>query len=464
MGDTKKGYFQTLRKEEQPFFHLSDLGNAERFIDTFGADVLYSNEWKHWLVWVGSHYLMDKSQSIFTLARRLARDLYRQAADIESENERKALARHAVKTEAQSKINAMVSLAEMFVPIDPTALDRNPWVLNCANGTVELKTGVLREHRREDYITKLVPSNYDPRASCPRWEAFLEKIIPDPDVVDFLWRALGYSLTGDTSEQVFFLLHGSGQNGKSTFLNIIKTLLGDYGEQADAASFLYKKSDAVRNDLAKLRGARFVSAIEVGEGRRLAEVLVKQITGQDPLTARFLFSEHFTFMPEFKLWIACNHKPVVQAADHAMWRRVRLIPYTVLITEEERDNHLLEKLTAELPGILAWCVRGCVAWQKEGLHAPEAVLAATKAYRDEQDVVGNFLSECCEVGAGWRVNAGDLLTAYQTFAGDKRITHQKMRPQFEERGFVKERDTVTNNVVWRGLRLLISPETSGGYR
>jgi putative DNA primase/helicase len=381
-----------------------------------------------------------------------------EAASGATDKERKAIAEHATKSEAEARINAMVSLAQVFCPVVPDQLDISPWLLNVANGTIDLRTGKLRPHQREDFLTKLVPFGYDPNASCLTWESFLETALAGKqDLIEFLWQAIGYSLTGDITEQCLFLLYGSGANGKSTLLQVVQSMLSDYAEQADASSFLYKDRDNVRNDLAKLRGARFVSAVEVEEGRRLAEVLVKQITGGDKLTARFLFNEYFDFQPQFKLWLAANHKPIIRGTDHAIWRRIRLVPFTVTIPQEKRDKRLLEKLRTELPGVLSWAVRGCLAWQQEGqLSTPEAVQEATRGYQSEMDTVGAFLSECCLEKPDAQVKAGDLLAAYQEWSGDKKMTHQKLRFKLEDRGFRRERSTITGHILWHGIGLLTS--------
>lgn len=396
----------------------------------------------------------------------MVRSLYAVAGRIENDDRRKALAEWARKSEAQARILATLSLAESEegIPLLPEAFDRDPWLLNVANGTFDLRTFELRSHRREDLLSKLTPVEYDPAAKAPLWEAFLERILPDPELRSFVQRAAGYSLTGSTREQVLFLLYGTGANGKSVFLEILRALHGKgYAQQADFSTFLVKKNEGIPNDRAKLAGARFVSAIETDEGRRFAEALVKQMTGGDTLTARFLHHEFFDFQPEFKLWLAANHKPVIRGTDHAIWRRIRLIPFTVTIPDPEQDKDLPEKLRKELPGILAWAVEGCRSWQTFGLGTPEAVRSATDEYRTEMDLVGRFLDECTLRGPRCEVRATPLYEAFKRWCsetGEKEISQTALGKRLAERGLERTKDS-QNRVVWRGIGLPV-PEGSEG--
>jgi putative DNA primase/helicase len=270
----------------------------------------------------------------------------------------------------------------------------------------------------------------------------------------FLQRAVGYSLTADIREQCFFLLYGAGSNGKSTFIKTISALFADYARTTPVETLLVRHGNNIPNDVARLKGARFVSAVETEGGKRLAESLVKQLTGGDKVAARFLHREFFEFEPTFKLWLAVNHKPKIRGTDHAIWRRIRLIPFTVTIPDSEQDKDLPEKLREELPGILRWAVEGCLWWQRDGLGTPEVVKAATAGYQTEMDVVGNFLAECTESENGATVTTKELYDSYMRWceqAGEKPITKRDLGTHLSERGFESARNW--QGRFWQGLSL-----------
>jgi P4 family phage/plasmid primase-like protien len=445
-------------KKASAGFNLTDLGNAERFIAQHGENVRYCYPWRKWLVWSGARWERDEAGRVHKLAKETVRTIYREAAAAEDEDRRKALAKHATQSEAEAKIRAMLELAKSDAPISPDELDANPMLLNVPNGTIDLRSGKLREHRREDLITKLVPVEYDPDATAPTWEAFLERVLPAEDLRAFVQRAVGYSATGDTSEQCMFINHGTGANGKSTSQEAVSAALGDYAMRTPTEMLLTKRSEGVPNDVARLKGSRFVSASETEEGRRLAESRIKDLTGQDTITARFMRAEWFDFEPVHKLWLSTNHKPEIRGTDRAIWRRIRLVPWTVSIPPAQQDKKLPEKLRSELPGILAWIVRGCLEWQRQGLQAPEEVRRATVEYRAEMDVVGAFLAECCMVGSDQDVSAADLYRAYGEWCKDTGETQVKQRRfggQLTERGvFERYRGGKSGGHRWRGLDLL----------
>ena len=364
-------------------YHLTDMGNGYRFAAKHGNDLRYCHPWKTWLVWDGTRWAKDSDGEIVRRAKDTVKSIYAEASHAQDSSDRRNIANHARRSEANSRLEAMIKQAQSELPVLPDELDSDPWLLNVKNGTLDLRTGELRPHNREDMITKFIPVTYDPDAQAPIWHGFLRRILNNNDnLVTFVQRAIGYSLTGDVSEQVFFMLYGTGANGKSVFLETVQSILGeDYAKSTPTSTIMIKNGSQNSNDLARLAGVRFVTVNEVEDGQNLAESLMKQLTGNDTITARFLYAEHFDYKPQFKLFIRANHKPVIKNTDEGIWRRIRLIPFTVTIPEEERDKRLLQKLKDELPGILAWAVEGCLEWQQYGLGMPEEVKQAVKEYR-----------------------------------------------------------------------------------
>ena len=446
------------RGNSQPHacFNLTDLGNAERFVAHHGENVRYCYPWRKWLVWTGLRWERDESGKVHRLAKGAVRGIYEEAAAAEDENRRKALAQHATRSEAEAKIRAMLELAKSEVPVSTDDLDADPWLLNCKNGTIDLRTGILQEHRREHLITKLAPVEYDPATQGPTWQATLERVLPNLEIRTFFKRLCGYALTGDTSEHVLPMLYGTGANGKSTTLNALLETLGDYGMQA-APDLLVAKRNSHPTELADLFGARLVASIEVEDGRRLAESLVKQLTGGDRVKARRMRQDFWEFTPTHKVLMAANHKPIVRGTDTAIWRRIRLIPFTETILPAEQDKKLPEKLKAELPGILSWAVEGCLEWQRSGLQAPDEVRKATGEYRSEMDVLGAFLKECCQRDPDTTVGVQDLYRAYQVWCeegGERAEGKRKFSSQLKERGFESRRSGPNGSYEWQKLQLL----------
>jgi len=438
-------------------FHLTDLGNAKRLVHRFGNNFHHCHELGP-LVWDGRRWARDTAGRLDQLAKKTVLGIYGAAAECQNQDRREALAKWAAKSESAKRIRDTIALAltEPGIPISTEQLDAAPWLLNVANGTLNLKTGELCPHRREDFNTKLVPVKYDSNAACPIFDRFLKRVTGgDEDVAGFLRRAVGYSLTADTSEQCLFFLYGLGQNGKTTFLKAIIGCLGDYARQADFNTFLLKRGDTIPNDIARLVGCRFVCATEVEAGKRLAEVLVKQLTGGDRVAARFLHREFFEFDPTFKIWLGGNHKPVIRGTDLAVWRRIRLIPFVVTIPKEDRDPHLIGKLRAELPGVLAWAIRGCREWQEHGLDTPNVVQDATAAYRTEMDILGGFIEDYCIVASATQTTIKGLYAAYGDWCeanGERALSKNVFSARLAERGF--EPNRIGRARGYRGIGLI----------
>ncbi len=437
---------------------LTDLGNAERLIRKYGDRFQYVPEFKKWLLWDGCRWVTDTPSGVKPLAFKTVRDMIEDARDL-SDERRTALIRHSLKSESRGAIEAMISLAEAIpgVPIQQSKLDLDHDLLNMINGTIDLKTGILRSHNKSDYITRRAAVEYDPHAKCPTWEGFLNRVMDgDQELIHYIQKAVGYSLTGHTREQCLFIPYGEGSNGKSVFLKTIEYLMADYSTHCPAEALMVKgREGGVNNDIARLRGARFVAAVETDEGKRLSESLIKEMTGGDTITARFLFTEFFEFIPAFKVWLACNHKPVIRGTDHAIWRRIRLIPFLVTIPEAEQDKELADKLKAEASGIMAWAVRGCMKWRAEGLKSPDKVMMATAEYRSEMDTIGAWIDECCKIGQlHYETGASVLYENYKQWAasnGEWVMSQKKLSLKLTERGYQK--NSKSSGAFYIGIRI-----------
>lgn len=410
---------ETLTVDDRPKLQLTDTGNAQIFARIHAENVRYCYKSRKWYFWNGSHFTEDDIGEIQRKAKETVQRLFQYATNIQDPDRREQFVKHALKSQSDHRIRAMINLAqsEPGIPIKITGFDSDPWLLNVVNGTIDLKTGTLLPHCRDNLITKIVNVSFDPDATCPLWERFLFEIMAgDVELIRHLQKAIGYSLTGSNREQVIFIFYGPGANGKSTFIIIIHRLLNDYARKTPTETLLVKHGNGIPNDIARLNGARFVSADEAEHGRHMAEALVKRLTGGDKISARYLYGEYFEFEPTFKIFLDVNHKPNIRGADHAIWRRIQLIPFKVIIPADKRDKTLVSKLEAELPGILRWAVEGCLLWQKEGLKTPESVKRATHDYQSEMDVIGDFINECCELVDDAKTPFKHLYDKYELWA------------------------------------------------
>lgn len=446
----------------EPDYHFTELGNAKRLVAKFGDNIRYNFEAKKWFEWTGKIWSQDRKGSMKRRMEAVIQDILRDAAASQDLKERNTLIKWALMSEAESTAKNSIGWAQSKVPILTNEFDTNIYLLNVNNGTLDLRTREFFPHRREDLNTKISPVDYDPTAKCPRWEQFLREVV-DAGTIPFLQRAIGYSLTGSTVEQCLFLLHGLGKNGKSVFLATLQYILGDYAMQTDWQSFTVSKKGGVeiRNDIARLHAARLVVAIESEQNARLAESLLKALTGDlDKITARFLYQESFEFKPTLKLWLATNHKPRIVGADEAIWRRIRLIPFNITIAADKRDKHLIDKLRAEAPGILNWSLEGLRLYQQDGLQESEAVLSATAQYRQHSDVLQHFLDARGTLGKEAEVRSSDLYAAYKAWvdaAGEFKMNERDFGTAMEERGFKRAhrsaRKDKPGGVYWFGIRL-----------
>ncbi|MBK7203344.1 phage/plasmid primase, P4 family [Candidatus Amarolinea dominans] len=471
----------------------TDMGNSRRFALRHADRAAYVTGWG-WMIWDGKRWESDETGAAARMARTTVKDLWQDAQEAaqeaarairdmqaaqdrgdeaaldrakthkaESERRSKDLLAWALKSQGSQRLDAMLKLAtsEPEIAARVADFDADPWALNVQNGILDLRTGNLRAHDPGARLTKIAGAAYDPGATCPTWLGFLDRVFAhDQTLIDFVQRAAGYSLTADVREQCLFFLYGVGANGKSVFTGALQDVTGSYAMKTRAETLMVKHGDSISEEVAQMPGARFLLAAELEENRRLNESLVKDLTGGDRQRARLLYQRSFEFAPTAKPWLYGNHRPTIRGTDLGIWRRVALIPFGVTIPESERDKNLSGKLRAELPGILAWAVRGCLAWQSAGLGIPDVVRAATADYRHEQDSIGLFLAERCILAPEATVTAGELHGAYLRWA---EISHERGISQraFSQdlatnHGFVTEKDRKpgTGRSYYLGLGLL----------
>jgi putative DNA primase/helicase len=449
--------------EKKPRFPSTDLGNAERFALRYGQDVRYVPAWDKWIVWSGKQWKIDDLKRVDRFAQVTVRAIYREAQDEADMDRRKALAEHAKKSEAHARKVALLDHAKSLpeIPITPTDLDTDPYLLNVQNGTLDLRSGELREHRREDLITKLAHASFDPTAKCPLYDTFFEKVQPDATVRDLIWRLDGSCLAGVVRDHVFPIHYGSGRNGKGVHTNTLLHVLGDYARQVPTELLMAKKGDVHPTDKTTLFGIRFAAAVESEEGKSLNVGFVKQMTGGDRISARRMREDFWEFDPTHKIQLSTNHRPVIRETKDAIWERVLLIPWDVKIPSEHQDKQLGEKLKLEADGILLKLVQHCLAWQQDGLKIPERVRAATTEYRDDMDVLGEFVNTWCIEDAKTSSGASRIYDMYKNWAedgGEYVMSQTAFGRQLGERGFIKERCSRTGRIVWKGLRVRTSDD------
>jgi putative DNA primase/helicase len=425
---------------------FSDEVLAQLFVGEHQDDLRYTALWGQWLIWEGRRWAQDEKLATFSMVRRLC---YEQAQQAEGPV--------AKSIASAGKVAAVERLAraDQRIAVTVDEWDADLWLLNTPAGTVDLRTGDIRNHSPEDKLTKITGVAPDWECPTPLWTGFLDTVTEgNSDLVAFLQRMVGYSLTGSTREHALFFLYGTGANGKSTFVNAVTACASEYHRVAPIETFTASKNERHPTDLAGLRGARLVTAVETEEGRRWDESKIKALTGGDPVSARFMRQDFFTYIPQFKLIIAGNHKPGLRSVDEAIRRRLNLVPFTVTIPPESRDPDFPEKLKAELPGIMAWMIDGCLAWQQQGLNAPKAVTEATDAYLEAEDGVSAWLEECCERNPQSFATHTDLFGSWSEWAtknGEYVGTAKKLASALESKGFQPRRTKAARGVL--GLRI-----------
>lgn len=475
----------TLLKEAKLFdpnerlarLHYTDFGNEQAFETLYGDDFLYNWTSEQWLRFDGIIWRADVTgvadRAMVNVARARLQAAYKMAVEdvpgksSNPQSRKKAVAAALKLQNTRYRQSALASAttnprfarrAEDF--------DRDDYLFACGNGIIDLRTCEFRAGRRADLLTQATSVHWNAEAECRRWLKFLSEVFPGrPEMVTFLKRAVGYSLLGLTREEVFFILHGAGRNGKGTFLRVLSAVFGDYSANTEFSTLTSNRdhSKGVRNDIASLAGKRFVTAQESREGAQLDESLIKTLTGGDMVTARFLFREFFTFRPTWKLWLATNHKPEIRGTDDGIWSRPRLIPFTVSF-EGREDRGLKDALldSVELSGILRWAVDGCREYLNDGLRYPKEVLTATAAYKRESDLVGQFISECCAQGDCLRAKATPLYQAFSKWAeGTDGMSQTAFGKRLQEKGYRKEHKDTGNEYLGLGLRDLRLKEPDG---
>lgn len=452
---------QTSDVPDQQYMR-TDLGNAERLANRFGNDLRWWDDRQNYFVWDGRRWLEDRTLQVYRWARDTVRGMYRDAEALE-DDKRRDLIKWAVSSESAGKLTAMVQLCRMVdgIPIKAGAMDGedNEMMFNTLSGTIDLRTGALRPHRREDLISKLSAVAYDENATAPLWQVFLKRVTGgDQELIDYLARVVGYCMTGCITDKALFIAWGTNDTGKSTFLETIRCLLGDYSGNLRPESIMVRRNETVPHDIAKLEGCRFVTVGETEQGQRLASALVKRFSGGDIISARLNYDkrEH-EFSPTWKLIIGTNHKPVIH--DDTAWNRIRLIPFAISIPKAEQDKELRQKLRKELPGILNWAISGCLDWQKRGdLSEPTAVLSASADYKSEMDPLGAFFEDVCVLNlAAWTPTAS-LREAYEAWCqaeGVHPVHSNILGERLRNMGCTPEHKKVQGKKVriWRGIEL-----------
>jgi len=432
-----------LDAQRPPLF--TDEALALRFAVRYGLKLRYVAGSSRWFIYTGKQWTADETLHAFDLARLVCRE-----ASAECNKPKIASTLASAKTVAAIE---RLAKADRRMAARMDQFDVDPMLLNTPGGVMDLCTGRMREHQANDYLTRITAVS--PSGACPTWREFLNRATAgDVELQNFLQRKAGYALTGLTREHALFFIYGLGANGKSVYLNTVAGILGEYHRTAPIETFTASSVDRHPTDLAGLRGARLVTAIETEEGRRWAESRIKSLTGGDRIAARFMRQDYFEFTPQFKLVIAGNHKPGLRSVDEAIRRRFNLIPFTVHIPLEERDETLTERLKAEWPGILAWMVQGCLDWQREGLSAPAVVKAATAEYLEAEDALATWIEEKCDRSPQGKETSTDLFLSWKNWAdaaGEPSGTQRRFSQKLEDRGFEKVKDRAGRS--FHGLRL-----------
>lgn len=454
---------------------LTDVFNANLFSDTYENELKYSSSLGIWYRFNGVIWQKDDQRYVIQLAIECTKNmlldsaqLLISAAKIRDKDKRdlvinksENLTKHAKSSQRKNRLEAMISIAstDKRVSVDNSQFDSDDWLLAVQNGVVELENGNFRPATSNDLLTKQAATNFLDGLSgveCKVWLEFLSVTQPDPEIRSWLQRFAGYCLTGRIDEQILTIFYGGGANGKSVFVEALKGVLGSYATQAQFDTFCERRNDGIRNDIARLDKIRLVVASEGSEGARLDESIVKQITGGDEITARFLHREFFTFLPKFKIVLVTNHKPIINGSDHGIWRRVVLVPWSVTIPAEKCDKRLLDKLNMERQGILNWALKGLEEYLVHGLALPKPLIVANSDYRKDCDLVGVWIDDCCITEKHCKVTSSALYSSYKNWAveyGHRVYSSKSLSDKLIERGFERTRTNTGRGWIGLGLRV-----------
>lgn len=463
---------QAVKPDQVKRYTFDDTGNAQRFTDRFGETVRYNYTAKKWMYYDGRRWAVDEGGQ----SKRMADEVIEEAkhgltAYLDSlgmeedvDEARKAYLKHIKSMRSSRSKTAMLTEAQHVLESYTRDYDINAYLLATLNGTINLISGELQPHDKTDMISKLAACEFTDKCDTPRWSAFLDEIFDgDKELIRYIQKAVGYSLTGSTEEHCAFFCYGTGRNGKSTFVDIITDIMGDYAVNIQPETIMVRQAQSgPTSDIARLKGARFVTTVEPNEGARLNEGLLKQLTGGDKVTASKKYEDEFEFKPEFKLWMATNHKPTIRGTDLGIWSRIRLIPFKVQIPDERIDRQLKFKLREEMPGILAWAVAGCLMWRREGLKQPQSILDANKEYKGEMDVLAAFVDACCVEGGDTEV--GELFRAYIDWAKESNEYEMSSTRFGREMGKKYEKRKSGSARLYVGIKLNESVKPSKGFR
>jgi putative DNA primase/helicase len=434
----------------------TELGYARRLIKVYGDRLRYVPAWNRWLVWDGQRWAHDSTGQAQRWMKVIARRLTSDALANEDEQQRKAAMSLARRGESAPGIRGALTLAstEKGIVVTPDDLDADPFLLNCTNGTLDLRTGELHKHNPADLLTKMTGAAYRPDAAGKEFTKFLGRVQPKQEMRDYLGRLTGHSLEGRVVAHLLPIHHGAGANGKSTYFTAVDAALGDYAGPADPELLTARTYDAHPTGVADLFGLRLAVLHESDHGRRLAEGTVKRLTGGDRLKARRMREDFWSFDPSHTFAMLTNHKPVISGTDEGVWRRIRLIPWEVVIPEDERDEELGDKLKLELDAVLAYLVNGYQQWRDRGLDDPEQVVNATEAYRGESDALKRFIGDRCLTGPNFHVRSSELFAAWQKWCATEGVdsgSNKAFTEALQNRGY----DTRHANIgtVWGGLGL-----------